>query len=141
MAAGRADGGSRVNARHGVASRAALRVLVADDHAVHRTLLRTMFECLGCAVTTVDDGRQALDAQGPFDLVCLDRHMPECDGVAVARIMRGQAFLVACTSDSSDGLEDFHMIIPKPINCAAITRAVTEARSWRPDASGLRRTA
>jgi CheY-like chemotaxis protein len=120
---------------------APLRVLVADDHGVYRTLLRTMFECFGCSVTTVSDGLQALEAQGPFDVVCLDRHMPECGGVAVAKLMRGQAFLIACTSDPSEGLEDFHVVLAKPISCAAITRAVAQARSWRPVARGLRQRA
>ena len=121
-----------------------LRVLVADDLDVHRTLLRTMFECFGCVVTTVSDGLQALDAQGPFDVVCLDRHMPECGGVAVARILRGQAYLVACTSDTGAGLEDFQMVICKPISCAAITRAIAEATTWRSGVAwghGVARTA
>jgi CheY-like chemotaxis protein len=120
-----------VRALGGARHQAQLRVLVADDHDVHRALLRTIFECLGCSVTAVSDGLQALQAQGPFDVVCLDRHMPECGGVAVAKILRGHAFLIACTSDPSAGLEDFQVVIPKPISCAAITGAVAQARSWR----------
>jgi CheY-like chemotaxis protein len=108
-----------------------LNVLVADDHDVHRMLLTTMFECFGCTVTSVADGAQALAAKGPFDLVCLDRHMPVLGGVAVARAMQGQAYLVACTSDPSGGLSDFQMVLTKPISCDAISRAVGAAQIWR----------
>jgi CheY-like chemotaxis protein len=108
-----------------------LRVLVADDHDVHRLLLKTLFECFGCVVTAVEDGAQAMAAAGPFDLVCLDRHMPVCGGVAAAKAMRGQAFLLACTSDASPGLDDFQMILTKPISGTDICGAIEEAEQWR----------
>jgi len=108
-----------------------LKVLVVDDHDVHRKLLATILECYGCSVTSVAGGAEALAAIGPFDVVCLDRHMPGLSGPAVAKMMRNEAFLVACTSDPSSGLDDFQMVLTKPISCDAVCHAVAAARQWR----------
>ena len=108
-----------------------LRVLVADDHAIHRTLLQTLFECFGCSVTVVTNGAEALAAEGGFDLICLDRNMPVMGGPAAAAAMGGAGFMVACTSDPTGDLCDFHMVIPKPVSCEDIARAIAAARTWR----------
>lgn len=47
-----------------------LKVLVANDHAVNRLLLRTLFESFGCAVATVAGGAEALRIEEDFDLIC-----------------------------------------------------------------------
>ena len=108
----------------------ALRVLVADDHAMNRLLLKTIFECFGCSVTAVENGAEALAAEGGFDLVFLDRHMPVMGGPAAAA-MRGRAYMVACTSDPGGDLSDFHMVLPKPISCEDVARAIGAARLWQ----------
>lgn len=108
-----------------------LNVLVADDHPMHRALLRTIFECFGCSVTTVDDGAEALVAGPDFDLICLDRHMAVMGGPAAAKAMRSPAFMVACTSDPTGDLSDFHLVLSKPISCEDVARAVASARCWR----------
>ena len=108
-----------------------LRVLVADDHCVNRILLKTMFESLGCSVQTADNGAEALALSGPFDLICLDRHMPVMGGEDVVARLAGDAFVVACTSHTSDIAGCFNMVIDKPIDCRAIAAVVAAARSWR----------
>ncbi len=108
-----------------------LRVLVADDHEVHRTLLGQAFRALGCVVTTVCDGAAALAAKGPFDLICLDRHMPGPDGDEVARRLRGQAILVACTSDPSRLDEAFDLCLPKPVDPGRLVALVQCASQVR----------
>ena len=109
-----------------------LRVLVADDHEAHRRLLNDLLTALGCAVTTVCDGEHAIAAAGPFDLVCLDRHMPGMGGEAVARRLWGTAYLVACTSHP-DGLgPDFNAVVAKPFRCRDLAQIVEAARKWRP---------
>lgn len=108
-----------------------LNVLVADDHPTHRALLRTLFECFGCSVTTVNDGAEALAAGPDFDLICFDRHMPVMDGPTAAKAMRSRAFMVACTSDPKGDLSDFHLVLAKPIGCEDVARAVASARCWR----------
>lgn len=108
-----------------------LRVLVADDHEAHRALLGQAFSALGCQVTTVPDGLAALAANGPFDLICLDRHMPGADGDEVAERLRGQAILVACTSDPNGVCDAFDLCLPKPIDLRVLVALVQYASEMR----------
>jgi signal transduction histidine kinase/CheY-like chemotaxis protein/HPt (histidine-containing phosphotransfer) domain-containing protein len=67
-----------------------VRILLADDDPVITLVARLMLERQGCVVTTVGNGRQALDAveSQPFDLVLMDCQMPEMDGYEAARAIR-----------------------------------------------------
>ena len=70
------------------------RVLVVDDHAATRTLIRgileaekgTTFQVVEAATGT--ECLKAADRQGPFDLILLDVNMPDMDGYAVCRALR-----------------------------------------------------
>jgi CheY-like chemotaxis protein len=70
------------------------RVLVVDDHAPTRQLVRGIleaekgvkFEVVEAATGT--DCLKAADRQGPFDLILLDVQMPDMDGYAVCRALR-----------------------------------------------------
>ncbi len=71
---------------------AGLRVLVVDDNAANRTILRDQLAHWGMAVDAVDGASAALermaeaDADGrPFHLGVLDLCMPEVDGLELAR--------------------------------------------------------
>lgn len=66
------------------------RILVADDNAANRTVISKILERAGHTVELVDDGDQALDAaeRGSYDLVILDRNMPEVSGVEAVRALR-----------------------------------------------------
>lgn len=70
------------------------RILVVDDYALNRLLLKRTLEQQGHTVALAENGRQALamlDA-GRFDLVLLDILMPEMDGYEVlARLKRDPA--------------------------------------------------
>jgi len=61
-----------------------LNVLVAEDNATNRIILRAMLEALGLSCVTVEDGEAAVTkwAPGQFDLVLLDISMPGIDGVS-----------------------------------------------------------
>ncbi len=67
-------------------------VLVAEDNLVNQRLIRRMLENFGCTVSVVENGRAALAALAaaprPPDLVLLDMHMPELDGLDVLRALR-----------------------------------------------------
>lgn len=72
---------------------AGLRVLLAEDDPVNCRTVQKLAEKLGCIVTAVEDGRQAVDALsgGGFDVVLMDVQMPVMDGVEAVRAIRGAA--------------------------------------------------
>ena len=74
---------------------AAAAVLVADDDAMNRLLLRRLLERDGHAVTTASDGAEALEllASHAFDVVLLDILMPHMDGVAVLEHLKADQAL------------------------------------------------
>ena len=71
-----------------------LHVLVVDDTAINRLILRQSLRQFGCRVEEAAGGHEALSlldqhgVQDSFDLVILDMKMPELDGVATARCIR-----------------------------------------------------
>lgn len=65
-------------------------LLVVDDVEANRNVLRQQLERASYKVSTVGSGREALDLLGhsAVDLVLLDLHMPEMDGIEVLRAIR-----------------------------------------------------
>jgi CheY-like chemotaxis protein len=65
-------------------------VLVVDDDAVHRDLVRELLEPLGFDVMAAASGAAclALVAERPPNLILLDISMPDMDGWAAARALR-----------------------------------------------------
>jgi CheY-like chemotaxis protein len=89
-----------------------MRILAADDEADVRLLLEL---ALGMhpdiLLTIVSSGRDAVDraVDGRYDLIVLDGMMPELDGAATCRLLKGDprtadvpvVFLTALTSESA----------------------------------------
>jgi len=76
------------------------RVLVVDDNATNRTILQHYLIHWGFVVGQADSGRaaiakleEAITLGSPFDLALLDMHMPEMDGLTLARIITESAVL------------------------------------------------
>lgn len=69
---------------------AGLRVLLAEDHPVNRTVVVRSLENAGSEVVAVEDGERALELAGVerFDLLLLDLSMPQKDGYEVVREIR-----------------------------------------------------
>ena len=75
-----------------------IRVLLAEDHPVNRTVVVSMLERIGCSVIAVTNGQKALDLlelerrerRERFDLALVDVQMPEVDGLALARAIRAR---------------------------------------------------
>lgn len=72
-------------------SRAGTRILVVDDVPTNVAVLEAMLAPEGYEIVAAHSGRDALDvlASTPVDLVLLDVVMPEMDGIAVLRVIRG----------------------------------------------------
>jgi chemotaxis family two-component system sensor kinase Cph1 len=66
------------------------RILVAEDMAENRQLLRTLLETIGFEVCTVDDGEAAVAQWQTWhpDLIVMDIRMPRLDGHAATRRIR-----------------------------------------------------
>ena len=86
-----------------------LRILIADDHAVVREGARLLVESQPgwevCAIAT--DGREAVDLamQHRPDVIVLDLHMPQLDGVEAVRELKKQlpeAELVIFSGENSE---------------------------------------
>ena len=65
-------------------------VLLAEDNPVNIEVAREYLSCLGCRVTVVENGNEAIAvfAAEPFDLVLMDCHMPELDGLTATSLLR-----------------------------------------------------
>jgi two-component system, sensor histidine kinase and response regulator len=70
----------------------ALNVLLAEDNEVNQKLARRLLEKRGHRVVAVKSGLEALDAirRDNFDLVLMDVHMPEMDGLEATKLLRAE---------------------------------------------------
>jgi two-component system, sensor histidine kinase and response regulator len=93
-------------------TRRRLHVLLVDDHPINQIVASQMLESLGHEVTTVGNGRLAVEAAASraFDLALMDLQMPEMDGFeALSTIRRqelirgGQLPIVALTAHAMAG--------------------------------------
>lgn len=68
----------------------AAHILVVDDVAVNREILKRRLVRRGFAITEAGGGREALEIidREPVDLVLLDIMMPDVDGLEVVRTVR-----------------------------------------------------
>ncbi len=84
-----------------------VRVLVVDDTAVNRELVKLMLEPLGLQVEEATGGAEAVQAamSTPFDLILMDVRMPGVDGLEATRVIRGASLanrltpIIALTAD------------------------------------------
>jgi two-component system, sensor histidine kinase len=69
---------------------AMIRILLAEDHPTNQRVVQLILEPTGIALTTVDNGREAVDIFRPglFDLILMDMQMPVMDGLAATRAIR-----------------------------------------------------
>jgi signal transduction histidine kinase len=67
-----------------------LKILIAEDHDMSRQLLQKLLHMRGYSVVTAANGKDALrEMEGQaFDLVLMDMHMPELDGLGTTAEIR-----------------------------------------------------
>lgn len=121
-----------------MAARHPLRILIAEDHAVNQKVASAILQKLGYEADLVANGKEALEAMSrrEYDLILMDLHMPEMDGLEAARTLRarqGEAtrpWIVAMTADASEecrklcrdaGMNDY---IAKPVRPDALASAL-----------------
>jgi signal transduction histidine kinase/ActR/RegA family two-component response regulator len=79
----------RIHQLHVVAG---TRALIVDDNAVIRLLVRKLLARIGFDVEESTDGAEAcqriLGSSAVFDLIIMDMHMPEMDGIQATRCLR-----------------------------------------------------
>ncbi len=117
------------------------RILLADDDAATRALVERALAGDGHAVTSTQDGAEALErlAAGTFDLLISDVQMPAVDGISLAE--KGLAaqpklkvILISGFADELDRAERLHKrriarVVAKPITLEGIRAAVRAALS------------
>jgi two-component system, sensor histidine kinase and response regulator len=67
-------------------------ILLVEDNLINQQVALGILQIQGYTVTVVNNGREALDAhaQGAFDLILMDCHMPEMDGFEATREIRAR---------------------------------------------------
>ena len=139
--------GAAETAPSGAAQR--LRVLVADDNAANRTMLKALLENAGHEVEIVGDGEAALSVldRSQFDLALLDINMPEVSGYEVAKLYRVSHIgewrlpIVALTADATTETErlcreaGMDAVLTKPVDAAQLLAEIDAvyARAARPE--------
>jgi two-component system sensor histidine kinase RpfC len=124
---------------------AGLRVLVADDNAINRTIVSRMLEGASMRPVVAHDGEEALAlmAAGAVDLALLDVNMPVMDGIEAAEFYRiavpgGRGIpLIALTADATPQTRErclragMAACLVKPVRTAdlldALSRVLPEA--------------
>jgi signal transduction histidine kinase/CheY-like chemotaxis protein len=108
---------------------AGTQVLLAEDNPVNQMLVIELLEMAGLRVSTAATGVQAVArvAQGGIDLVLMDVHMPEMDGLIATRQIRSlpqgrEVPIIAMTASVLQGEKDacdaagMNAHLSKPIN-------------------------
>lgn len=134
--------------------RSKIRILVAEDNATNRKVVRSMLGVLGHSAVVVENGRQAVAAAGAesFHLILLDVQMPEVDGLEAARQIRafppgevGRPWIVALTANAfkedreaclAAGMDDY---LAKPVKLDDLRRLLkTVSQTLSPETSEKR---
>ena len=127
-----------IEAARPAASRA-LRILVAEDNHVNQKVVIALLAKLGHSVDVAANGLEAVEAvrNRPYDLLLMDIHMPEMDGITATRKIRelagdgGRIPIVALSANAmqddrekylSVGMNDY---VSKPIETAELYGAIT----------------
>jgi CheY-like chemotaxis protein/anti-sigma regulatory factor (Ser/Thr protein kinase) len=118
-------------------------ILVCDDDATTRKMLRGILKSAGLAVSTASDGQAALRVlrRKKFDLVLLDIWMPKISGLDLLELLRDEPHvpkIVVMTSDqTSETLlralrGRVYQFLAKPVEAESLLALVKDALSSEP---------
>jgi two-component system, sensor histidine kinase and response regulator len=141
--------------RHGDASppqtegKQGMKVLLAEDNLVNRTLATRLLEKHGHTVVVVENGREALEAleRETVDLVLMDVQMPEMDGLEATAAIRererktgSHVPIIALTAHAMKGDREKCLAagadeyLAKPIRTTELFEAVDRLRNAKTNA-------
>jgi two-component system, sensor histidine kinase and response regulator len=126
-----------------------LRVLVAEDNLINQKIVVKLIRQAGHQPSLAQTGREALAlaASERFDLILMDLHMPEMDGLEATRILResekvnnlAPTPVIALTATAADseraaclaaGMDE---VLVKPIRSGDLVRLLGPARQAMPE--------
>lgn len=111
-----------------------MKILVAEDNAINRSLMKLSLSKLGYNPILVENGQEAVDAckNGSFDVILMDIQMPILDGIAATKQIRlipniGRPTIIAVTANAighekekyiKSGMDDY---LAKPYTIQQLT--------------------
>ncbi|MCP5530730.1 MAG: response regulator [Opitutaceae bacterium] len=120
----------------------ALKVLVAEDNPLNRKLVEAMLLKMGHRVEFAVNGREAVEgaAQDKHDVILMDLHMPEMDGLEATMAIRRRETeqhlrrlpIIAVTADVLQGDRDkciaagMDGYVTKPLELSRLRQAILE---------------
>lgn len=117
----------------------ALQVLIVDDSSLNREIVKEVLENKGALCAEAEDGYQSVKmvrTQKSFDVILMDKHMPNMDGFEATEQIRQekdlmhQPIIIALTADTFDtdtekwfalGVND---IMTKPFEMDALVKTI-----------------
>lgn len=115
-----------------------LHILIAEDNPINQQVISSLLTPLNCQLDIVENGLEAVAAatRSTYDVILMDVHMPELDGLGAAKKIRalggptGQTPIIAVTAKEGQehrrdfleaGMDDF---VAKPIDQLALVKSV-----------------
>jgi CheY-like chemotaxis protein len=119
-----------------------INVLIVEDEPETRDLLAAMLESSGAKTTTVPSATRALEVLGdqPIDVLVSDIGLPEQDGLQLLARVRALGYGMPAVAVTAHASADdrrrildsgFHAHVAKPVNPAALVRAVAGSLTER----------
>nr|WP_305888986.1 ATP-binding protein [Parvularcula maris] len=124
-----------------------LDVLVVEDNEVNRLVIGEMLKLMGARTRFAENGREALAALRAFgaDVVLMDKHMPEMNGIEAAAAIRAsgepwaEVPIIAATADAMEGEEaallaaGMNGFVSKPVRADRLAEVIGRALATRED--------
>jgi CheY-like chemotaxis protein len=123
-----------------------LKIMVADDEALSLKVMRSLTASLGHTVLTFEDRQQAAERaeKQRFDVVFLGMHLPELEGLELARRIRNSptnhetTIVMLNDTDDTDSLrkafgEGANFVLTKPVKAADLLPmlAAMQSPGWK----------
>jgi PAS domain S-box-containing protein len=120
-----------------------LRILLAEDNIVNQKVALRMLEKLSYRADMVSNGREAIEAlaRQTYDVVLMDVHMPEMDGIEATQAIRQQIpvehqpHIIAMTAYAMQGVREqllqagMNDYVSKPVRLGELMAALERAVS------------